>query len=104
MAKPSKLLIALTLAPIVPLALSWVLTEGFSASPSLGPLLSRALPLVLLLVAVFLARIAYTVARDEEPEWGPVWPFKLIEGIAISYAAVAVLFLALVVLTYFLRA
>ena len=98
---PSRELIALTIAPLIPLALIWTLTEGFSENPSLPPILSTVLPLALSLISAVVALFAFNLAKDEEPEWGPVLPFKLIEGLTVVYIVLSLLFFAIIVFIHF---
>jgi hypothetical protein len=98
---PSKILTALTLAPLLPLLATWVLTEGFSKSPTLPPFFSKILPLILTLLSAVLAFFAYNAAKDEEPEWGESLVFKLVEGLALGFILLSIIFAAMVAVTYF---
>lgn len=100
--KPSKVLISLASVPAVLLFLIWFLTEGFSVQPSLPHFFSRLLPLALAVIAAAVALLAYGTAKDEEPEWGKSFTFKVIEGMALVYIALAALFSAMIVFTYFI--
>jgi len=101
---PSKTLTALAVVPLIPLLLVWVLTEGFSANPSLPPFFSKILPLLLSLISMLSAVFAYNAARDEEPEWGGGLLFKLIEGLSWGYILLALIFTALIITIYFVKA
>ena len=102
--RPSILLITLSLLPI-PLIISvFYLTDNFSLKPHLPPLYHAIAPAFLLVFSIALSVFAFITAKDEEPEWGPVLPFKVIEGACLSYIVISAILLALVVLRYFLRA
>lgn len=98
--RPSSVLLAMTAAPAPLLLLVWYLTEGFSLKPSLPHLYSRVVPLVLAIFSIIVAIFTFNLARDEEPEWGPALPFKVIEGIAVAYIVLSTLFMLLVASTY----
>lgn len=100
---PSKILTALSVAPLIPLLIAWILTEGFSTNPSLPPFFSKILPLLFSLISALLAFFAYNAARDEEPEWGGGLVFKLIEGLALGYILLAFIFITLIIITYFIK-
>lgn len=103
---PSIALLALTVAPLALLVASWMLTGGFSETPPFAPLFSRILPLASTAVAALLSIFAYNLARDEEPEWGgglqQRLAFKAIEGAALAYIALSVVFALLLLSMYFL--
>lgn len=99
--KPSKALVFLASVPAILLALIWFLTDGFNVRPSLPYFFSRALPLALAVITAAVALLAYGTAKDEEPEWGKSLIFKVIEGAALVYVALAALFSAMIVFTYF---
>lgn len=98
---PSRVLTTLSLAPLLPLLATWMLTEGFSENPTLPPFYSKVLPLILTLISAVLAFFAYNVAKDEEPEWEEGLVFKLIEGLALGYIMLSAIFAAIVVAIYF---
>ena len=100
--RPSLTLIVLTIAPLPLLIATVLLTEGFSISPSLPYTYSRVIPIVITIISMVIAIFAFNLARDEEPEWGPVLPFKVIEGVSIAYLIVGSLFAALIIMTYFI--
>jgi len=104
-AAPSAVLIALTLLPLALLVAVWLLTGGFSEKPPLSPFYSKILPLALVAVAAIASIFAYSLARDEEPEWGTSAQrvvFKAIEGALLAYLLLSAIFAALLLLTYFL--
>ncbi|RLF05032.1 MAG: hypothetical protein DRK00_05390 [Thermoprotei archaeon] len=100
--RPSSVLLAMTIAPAPLLLLIWFLTEGFSLRPSLPHIFSKIAPMVLAILSIIIAIFTFNLAKDEEPEWGPALPFKVIEGAAIAYVVLAVIFLLLIASTYFL--
>lgn len=100
--RPSYVLLAMAIAPAPLLLLIWHLTEGFSLKPSLPHLYSRITPMVLAILSIVVAVFTFNLARDEEPEWGPALPFKVIEGAAVAYIVLAVIFLLLIASTYFM--
>ncbi len=99
---PSPILIVMTVIPPIMLGLTFVLTDNFSVKPSLPFFFSKILPLVLLLVATAIAVMGYFTAKDEEPEWGPELPFKVIEALHLAYIAASLILATLVILLYFL--
>ncbi|MHB9303240.1 hypothetical protein [Thermofilum pendens] len=102
--KPSKLLIVVTMIPVLLDGAVWMVTEGFNVKPRFFPPLVYAVgSLVMLVLAVFVSFIGYTMSKDEEPEWGSKLPFKLIQALNILWVLVSVMFALLVVFIYFMR-
>ncbi|MDW8003974.1 MAG: hypothetical protein RMI04_04110 [Thermofilaceae archaeon] len=103
--KPSAVLVLLTLAPIIPLGITWTLTEGFNKNPSRPPFFSKILPLALVLITIIISLIAFNLARDEELESTGEFKyrliFKFIEGSAIVYVIISIVFSLMIVVTYF---
>jgi len=102
--RPSGALIALTITPALLLLLVVFTTEGFNLTPSLPFFFSRILPLILSVLAIITGVFTYNLARDEEPEWGEALIFKAVEGVAIAYIMVGIIFITLILYTYFLPA
>lgn len=99
---PSGVLLIMTAIPPFLIAAIFWLTENFSVKPSLPPLFYKILPLLLVFIAILVAFMGYTTAKDEEPEWGSRLPFKVIEALHLAYVAISVLLAVLVVTLYFL--
>jgi len=100
--KPSKVLLGLTALPIVLDTLIFILTDGFNAHPHYPHFIYMIVTIALAVIAVVAAIFAYMLARDEEPEWGDVLPFKIVEGVNIASLAIAILFTILIVYMYYL--
>lgn len=100
--RPSIVLVILSLIPLALIFSVFHLTEFFSVKPSLPPFYHALLPLFILAMSAIISVFSYFTARDEEPEWGPVLPFKVIEGVSISYIVTSIVLASLVVVMYFL--
>jgi len=85
-------LIALSLVPILLIALILVLTDCFSVHPKLPTPFSRITPLILAAVTILTSFFVYHLARDEEPEWSNALVYKIIEGAAVAYIVVSLIF------------
>lgn len=100
--KPSRVLLGLTAIPIALDALIFLLTDGFNTHPHYPHFIYMIVTIALAIIAVVSAIFAYMLARDEEPEWGDVLPFKIVEGVNIASLAVALLFAFLIIYMYYL--
>ena len=100
-AKPSKILIFFSTLPLLLILISIYLTDFFSQEPHLPPTFSAFLPLFLLTISVIISFFGYTTAKDEEPEWGSQFIFKIIEGLNLSYILINIVVIVMIVLLYF---
>ncbi len=101
--KPSTLLIVVTFIPLFLNAGIFIITEGFNITPHSPPLVYTIGSLALAVMAILAAVIGYTMAKDEEPEWGSKLPFKVIQGVNIFSILLSVMLALLVVLVYFMK-
>ena len=102
--KPSKLLLTVTFIPVLLNILVFVVTEGFNVKPQLtSPFIYLVGSFVMLAIAIFAACIGYSLARDEEPEWGSKFPFKLLQALNVLWILLSIVFALMLVLVYFLR-
>jgi len=99
--KPSKILITFSIIPIIIIIFSIYLTDFFSQNPTLPPMYSAFLPLFLLVISCIISFFGYTTAKDEEPEWGNEFVFKILQGLNLSYIIVSTVILILIILLYF---
>ncbi len=102
-AKPSGALVALLVIPWALLVSVYALTEGFNVRPSTPPYLYLFVSPALAVIAIVVSVMGYLLAKDEEPEWGPRTIFKAIEAAEVASILLAVLLLALIAVTYYLR-
>ena len=87
---PGLLTLALMVVPVLMIIATFILTDYFSVNPTTyPPPFNSIVPLILLVIAIISAAVSYTTAKDEEPEWGPQLPFKIVEGIDIAIIAVS---------------
>ncbi len=101
--KPSGVLLAMTAAPLILDAAIFLLTDGFSTHPHFPHFLYMIVTIALAIIAVVVSIFAYLLARDEEPEWGDVLPFKVVEGVNLASLLVALLFAFLIIYMYYLN-
>jgi len=94
-ARPSSVAILLSVLPVLMLlAMLWLTgfpEQPFSREPpvrlrigtyELHPTLQGfIIPLVLNALAAFTSLLAFTTLKDEEPGWGPVLPFRVLESL-----------------------
>ncbi|WP_219731626.1 hypothetical protein [Infirmifilum uzonense] len=101
--KPSTLLIIVTLIPLFLNVAIFIITDGFNVNPTTPPFLYMFGTLAMAVIAVLASIIGFTMARDEEPEWGSKIPFKVIEAMNVFSILLSIVFALLVVLIYFLK-
>ncbi|MEZ0345991.1 MAG: hypothetical protein ABWK01_05530 [Infirmifilum sp.] len=101
--KPSLLLIIVTIIPLFLNIGIFIVTDGFNVKPTYPPFLYMFGTLVMAVLAVVTAIIGFTMARDEEPEWGSKVTFKAIEGVNVFSILLSIVFALLIVLMYFLK-
>ncbi len=100
--RPSTALIILTIIPLIILVAVILLTDSFNAHPHMPPFYYAILTLILLGLSLVTSFFAFFLARDEEPEWGSKLPFKVIQGLAISFAVLSAVFIVLIIFIYYL--
>ena len=100
--KPSTILIILSLIPPILIFSVFMLTDWFNVKPRLPMMFYAILPLILMVISTLISALSYLTAKDEEPEWGTVLPYKIIEGVNLAYAVISVMLIALVVVMYFI--
>lgn len=101
-AKPSGILVVFSVIPAVLIFIAVFLTDFFSLKPTLPPMYSAFLPIFLLVISAIIAFFCYFTAKDEEPEWGSQFVFKILEGLAVSYIMLDIIILALILFLYFI--
>jgi len=98
--RPSLISLIMVIIPPIIIYTVFYLTEGFSAQPNRPQFHYSILPLILMVISIVISVMNFLLTRDEEPEWGSVFLFKLIEGLDIAYITMSVLIIVLVVLFY----
>lgn len=101
--KPSMLLYIVSLIPLFLNLGVFIITSGFNVNPETPPFVYMFGSLVMTAIAIVAALIGFTMARDEEPEWGSKLAFKLIEGLNVFSVMLSIVFALLIILIYFLR-
>lgn len=101
--RPSNALMILTILPWTFLASTYFITEGFNINPSTSPYLYLFASPALAVIAVVVAVMGYLLAKDEEPEWGSKFVFKVIQATELASILAAVSVLLIIVMTYYLR-
>lgn len=94
---------ALMFIPIAMIAATFILTDYFSVNPTTyPPPFNSIVPLVLLIMAIISAAVSYITAKDEEPEWGPQLPFKIVEAIDVAIIVLSIMLVVLLITFYFI--
>ncbi|AGT35436.1 MAG: hypothetical protein QW360_00105 [Thermofilum sp.] len=102
--KPSKTLLIVTFIPIILNVLVFIVTDGFNVHPHLtSPFIYLIGSFVMLVIATFVAFIGYTMAKDEEPEWGSKLQFKIIQALNLLWVLLSIVFALMLVFVYLLR-
>ena len=100
---PGALTLTLMFVPVALIAATFILTDYFSVNPTTyPPPFNSIVPLILLVVAIISAAISYITAKDEEPEWGPQLPFKIVEAIDIAIIVLSIMLIVLLITIYFI--